>query len=56
MYNAHEVVVCFLSDEVDGRVDQYKEEWENDLTSFCATLLIFEPSYSCCCTHVVTVR
>ena len=29
MYDAHEAVVCFLSDEVDGCMDEFKEEWES---------------------------
>ncbi|KAI9442706.1 MED14-domain-containing protein [Lactarius indigo] len=29
VYDAHEAVVCFLSDEVDGCMDEFKEEWES---------------------------
>jgi mediator of RNA polymerase II transcription subunit 14 len=29
VYDAHEALVCFLSDEVDGCMDEFKEEWES---------------------------
>ncbi|KAF8256603.1 mediator complex subunit MED14-domain-containing protein [Lactarius quietus] len=29
VYDAHEAVVCFLSDEVDGCMTEFKEEWES---------------------------
>ncbi|KAH9170124.1 MED14-domain-containing protein [Lactarius sanguifluus] len=29
VYDAHEAVVCFLSDEVDGCMDEFKEEWKS---------------------------
>ena len=29
VYDAHEALVCFLSDEVDGCMDDFKEEWES---------------------------
>ncbi|KAI0248188.1 mediator complex subunit MED14-domain-containing protein [Lactifluus subvellereus] len=29
VYDAHEAVVCFLSDEVDGCMDEFREEWES---------------------------
>ncbi|KAI0292502.1 mediator complex subunit MED14-domain-containing protein [Multifurca ochricompacta] len=29
VYDAHEAVVCFLSDEVDGCMDEFKDGWES---------------------------
>jgi len=29
VYDAHEAVVCFLSDEVNNCMDEFKEEWES---------------------------
>jgi mediator of RNA polymerase II transcription subunit 14 len=29
VYDAHEALVCFLSDEVEGCMDEFKEEWES---------------------------
>ena len=29
VYDAQEALVCFLSDEVEGCVDEFKEEWES---------------------------
>ncbi|KAI0258685.1 MED14-domain-containing protein [Gloeopeniophorella convolvens] len=29
VYDAHEAVVCFLADEVDRCMDEFKEEWES---------------------------
>jgi len=29
MYDAHEALVCFLSDEVEGCMDEFKEGWES---------------------------
>ncbi|KAI9510089.1 mediator complex subunit MED14-domain-containing protein [Russula earlei] len=29
VYDAHEALVCFLSNEVDGCMDEFKEEWES---------------------------
>ncbi|KAI0273942.1 mediator complex subunit MED14-domain-containing protein [Russula aff. rugulosa BPL654] len=29
VYDAHEALVCFLSDEVEGCINEFKEEWES---------------------------
>lgn len=29
VYDAHEALVCFLSDEVDGCMEEFKEEWKS---------------------------
>jgi mediator of RNA polymerase II transcription subunit 14 len=29
VYDTHEALVCFLSDEVDGCMGEFKEEWES---------------------------
>ena len=29
VYDAHEALVCFHSDEVEGCMDEFKEEWES---------------------------
>jgi len=33
VYNAHEAMVCFMSDEVNSRMGEFKEGWES--VSFC---------------------
>ena len=29
VYDVHKALVCFLSDEVEGCMDEFKEEWES---------------------------
>jgi mediator of RNA polymerase II transcription subunit 14 len=29
MYDTHEALVCFLSNEVDGCMEEFKEKWES---------------------------
>jgi mediator of RNA polymerase II transcription subunit 14 len=55
VYDAHEAVVCFLSDEVDGCMDEFREEWE----SVSKIVVIaregtsaFSPTFYARCTHV----
>ena len=35
MYDVYEAVVCFLSDEVDECMDEFREVWENERVQDC---------------------
>jgi mediator of RNA polymerase II transcription subunit 14 len=48
VYDAHEAVVCFLSDEVDGCMDEFREEWES-VSKIVVIARVGTCAFSCSC-------
>jgi mediator of RNA polymerase II transcription subunit 14 len=48
VYDAHEAVVCFLSDEVDGCMNEFREEWES-VSKIVVIARVGTPAFSCSC-------